>query len=880
LTNAAPCPDEHTLLSFVEGRLTEEQRRATAEHLDGCDSCQDVVTSVAPALVTVAAEPVAPRAPAPLDRGATIGRYVVLSLVGRGGMGEVYAAYDPELDRKVALKLLHAEARDAEGAEVARVRLLREAKAIAKLSHPNVVVVHDAGTIDARVFIAMEFVEGQTLGAWLKAAPRPWRQVLDLFVDAGRALAAAHAAGLVHRDFKPQNVMVGADGKVRVMDFGLAATSGEATLAPGDEAALPTEALPSATTTAALTRTGTLVGTPAYMAPEQFLGQPVDARTDQFSFCVSLHEGLWGERPFAGSSVAELAAAVVSHRVREPAAKSRAPAWLRRVISRGLAAKRDERYPSMSELLDALAADPARRARKWATAGAIAAAAVALAGVAHRVGEGPRAVCKDAAARFAGVWEPGGAASARKDAVHRAFAASGVAYAEDAFAGAARRLDDYVGKWISMYTTACEATHVRGEQSAEVLDLRMACLDERFGNVRALGDVLAAADAKVVENAVSAAAALPTLDRCADVPLLRAVIKPPEGEAARQRVEALRTELAQLVALRDSGQCTRAVAKADQLVADVRAVGYQPLVAQAVYAASELGPGCGDPKVMLQRFKEAHIAANASHHDEVAALASTALSLYAANRGRDGVLAEAWLDVARGDVARLSRETFATAVLSEADAQVALLKGDFDHALSQTDRALVVLRRVLGPDHPWTINGELDKGDILAGAGRYAEAEAVDRTTVAHFERVLGPTHPMVGVTNVNLGEALNLERRPVEAEAAYTRAVEIFRRSGSDPTFLGWALAGVGRARLERGQPASARAYLEEALEIREGKHAPPSLLGATRFDLARALWERPDERKRALSLAAAARQELAGDARAAAEIDAWLGERRGVRN
>jgi tetratricopeptide (TPR) repeat protein len=874
LEDPASCPDEETLLAFVEGRHGPAVRAATAAHLDRCAACQELVTAMAPALLSAGTPP----APAlcsrreELPRGATIGRYVLLSLIGRGGMGEVYAAYDPELDRKVALKLLH-EGGESEG-PLARARLLREAKAIAKLSHPNVVTVHDAGTIDDRVFIAMEFVDGQTLADWLKAAPRPWREVLALFKSAGRALAAAHAAGLVHRDFKPQNVMVDADANVRVMDFGLAALTGAAERVDEESVAAATPDAAQLThtmTVAGLTRTGTLVGTPAYMAPEQFLAEAVDARTDQFSFCVSLYEGLFGERPFPGDSVAALAKAVIAHEVREPAQRSRAPAWLRRVVLRGLHAQREDRYPSMQALLAALDKDPARRTKKWAIGAGVLAVTLGLVGVAHRLGEGQRALCTAGGARFEGIWEPGGAPSERKAAIHRAFAATGVAYAEQAFSGAAHLLDTYVARWTSMYTDACEATHVRGEQSPEALDLRMACLNGRLGNVRALGDVLARADGKVVENAVSAAAALPGLERCADLELLRAVVKPPEDEATHKRVEGLRGELARLAAAREAGHCLRASQLADTLIADVAATGYQPLLAETLYAAAEIGNTCGDAALMMERFKKAHTAASAGRHDEIAALSSSTVVSYALNRLGDDRLAKIWLDVARGDVARLSRESWATAVLAQGEAHVAVADGDFDRALSETDRALGVLRRVLGVDHPWTINAEMNKGLWLEEAGRLDEALKNHRPTLEHFERVLGPDHPQVGIASNNLAEVLNLLGRHAEAASVYRRAVAIFRKSGTDGSIMAWALTGLGRALVEEEQPAAALPPLEEALTIREQKQVPASQLGETRFTLARALWSRPAERPRARELAMAARADLRGETKALAELDAW---------
>src|SRR5262245_41903110 len=297
--------------------------------------------------------------PEQLSKGASLGRYVVLGLIGRGGMGEVYAAYDPELDRKIAIKLLKVRGgagADAAAAADGRQRLLREAQAIARLSNPNVVVVHDVGTFGESVFIAMEFVDGHTLGYWLQAATRDWREVLNVYLAAGRGLVAAHAAGLVHRDFKPENVMITTTGEVRVMDFGLAreqrenlpALARQKATAAGKRAAAIAETIdladPDATAKLApggaiatpgspsggylqmkLTQTGAVLGTPAYMAPEQFAGEDSDARTDQFSFSVALWEALYGRRPFAGNNAVELMANVVAGALREPPADTRVP---------------------------------------------------------------------------------------------------------------------------------------------------------------------------------------------------------------------------------------------------------------------------------------------------------------------------------------------------------------------------------------------------------------------------------------------------------------------------------------------------------------------------------------------------------------------------
>ncbi len=310
-----------------------------------------------------------------LARGAEIGRYVVLSHLGTGGMGIVYAAYDPELDRKVAVKLLKSDASGSHG----RARLLREAQALAKLAHPNVVAVHDVGTVDDQVFVAMEFVQGTTLGGWLWARPRRWPEIVDLFVDVARGLQAAHAAGLVHRDLKPDNIMVGDDRRVRVMDFGLARAELDAGARDGErprEQALGLD----------LTREGVWLGTPMYMAPEQWRGEATDARTDQFSFCVALWEALHGERPFRGDTLVALMTAVTEGTIAPPTDPSKSPPWLRRALERGLQVAPEQRWPSMAALIAELQRDREARWPRWAPAAAVAGmiAAVAFAVVRGR----------------------------------------------------------------------------------------------------------------------------------------------------------------------------------------------------------------------------------------------------------------------------------------------------------------------------------------------------------------------------------------------------------------------------------------------------------------------------------------------------------------
>lgn len=339
------CPGDAELASFVSGQLPPAEEAEVSAHLEQCASCPGRAAEQAEIdLARTAASSSQPRGDGFVaGEGATLGRYSVLDCLGRGGMGEVYKAYDPELDRAVALKLMRAD--DSASGAGGRGRMLREAKAMARLSHPNVVAVHDAGVVGHEVFIAMDLVDGTTLDEWLRARPRGWREVVAAFIAAGSGLGAAHAKGIVHRDFKPQNVLVDREGRVFVTDFGLAVaqTSGAG--------ATPEE----------------IAGTPAYMSPEQFAGRSLDARTDQFSFCVALYEGLYAERPFRGRGKA-LAEAIKSGVVGAAPRDAKVPAWLRKILLKGLSVDPAQRFASMDALLAALLDDPLAKRRKVALA--------------------------------------------------------------------------------------------------------------------------------------------------------------------------------------------------------------------------------------------------------------------------------------------------------------------------------------------------------------------------------------------------------------------------------------------------------------------------------------------------------------------------------
>jgi eukaryotic-like serine/threonine-protein kinase len=861
--------------------------------------------------------------PGTLTRGASLGRYVVLGLVGRGGMGEVYAAYDHELDRKVAVKLLRVKPGNGLSLAEGRARTLREAQAIARLSHSNVVVVYDVGTFEDQVFIAMEFVDGATVTYWVQSQKRTWQEIVRVFTAAGRGLQAAHDKELVHRDFKPDNVMVGRDGRVRVMDFGLArqvsdkpdktdrpAPLSTTTPRSGSAAVLTDEqvgatvvinnnndAAPSSDTMVTthsgafdtqLTRTGAMMGTPAYMAPEQFLGAATDARTDQFSFCVALYEALYGERPFGGNSMFALTANVLQGTVKDAPENNKVPPWLRRVVLRGLRPNADERYPSMKALLDALDKNPAVANRRRAAT--VAAMLVPLiVGLAVRQSlASHQNVCGGGSERLAGVWEPavqGGHESPRESPtqgrIHAAFLATKKAYAADVYASVKRILGGYAQGWSSMYREACEATQVRGEQSAEVLDLRMSCLQERLGGLRALTEVFGDASGEVVENAVSAANALPTLDRCADVPLLRAVVRPPEDPVTRARVDDLRRRLADVKARGDAGLWREGLPAARALVDEARHLGYQPLIAETLAEVGQRYINLADPVAAGAVLEEAFWQADAARHDDVRVEVAGHLvwtTGYLQSRFADS---DRWARTAESVLQRIGGHELQRAWLLNNVASIEGLRGKQEAALRAHEEALALKEKALGRDAPDVGISEGNIAIALQDLGRNQEALAhVDRS-IEILTEGLGAEHPDLATQLSNRGEILNALGRYREARASFERARIVWERElGLDARNLAYALTGIGQSYLDERDAMSAVAPLERAWKIREAKETDPSRRAETLFALARALWDSERDHRRAQVLAHGARDAYAqadGKARVA-DVDAWLAQRQKI--
>ncbi len=501
-------------------------------NVQGPDDTKPTVTDPDATLLPEGAP--APRPAADIAPGVKVGRYTIIERIGAGAMGVVFSAWDPELDRRIALKLVHGD-----GYGTAKPSLLGEAKALAKLSHANVVTVFDVGTHGDAVFIAMEYLHGQTLGQWRRTrAQASWEDIVGTYAQAGSGLAAAHRAGLVHLDFKPANVMVSEGGEVKVLDFGLARDDQGAT---------------------------GRAGTPRYMAPEQHAGEPVGPQTDQFAFAVALYEALYGEHPFESTSMTQLAVSVQTGAARMPPASAEAPARLWGAISRGLSRDPSDRHPSMDALLAELAVDAPSRWRGWG----VLAAAGTLGVVVLVASPGEQASpCEGAAAPMDAAWSlevQGSVSAALRDA----------GLESDLVDRVVLEFDEYAQAWAQQRHEACEAAVILNSQSKPAMELRYDCLDRRL-------DALTTAHQRLTESRAAALEVessleqLPDLDRCRDLELLRSYFPPPDDPDARRRVREIRREADRIMyaVAEDGAPFTGAYL---DLIEEADAIGHPPL---------------------------------------------------------------------------------------------------------------------------------------------------------------------------------------------------------------------------------------------------------------------------------------------------------------
>ncbi|MCA9708340.1 MAG: tetratricopeptide repeat protein [Myxococcales bacterium] len=771
-----------------------------------------------------------------------LGRYRITERLGAGGMGVVYRAHDPELSRDVAIKQVHRHmARNA----AARARLHFEACALAEVSHPNVVQVYDVGEDHDTVYISMEYVPGVDLQRWLVQRARPWAEVLAMFVAAGRGLAAAHERGLVHRDFKPSNVLVGEDGRPRVVDFGLAYGS-EATDTSG------TAAISSTAGRRPLTKTGTTMGTPAYMAPEQHRGEPADARSDQYAFCLSLFEGLYGVRPFRGTSVHALAGS--KERGELPEVRSAGvPGRVRAVLRRGLRPDRSARWPSMTELLAALerVAHPRLRGG-WRTGALVVTAGGLLTAVAvASLDEGSTSptACPPASERLAGVWDADRAAALRST-----LKGSGLAYADETWSRLDARLGAYADRWGQAYTRICGDLHDSPVDPA-ALDRQMACLGARRDELASLVEVLVSGQGQAVRNAVQATTELRSVTECDHVDAPEPTDGSQPGVVQQLRRDLLRAESLGKVARFDEG-----LALAEPALARATSLELPSLRAEALLVCGLIYKGKGDIETADARLSEgALLAASLDRHDVAARAAIALVDVKGAWKSHYDEALE-WNRHAQASIERLGDAPELEARRLTAVGHLEQTRGAFDQAIVAFERALDLERRVFGAGHPRLAAAQSDLSSALVRAGRFDEGLEAARQALAAGQQAFGATHPEVGIMHSRLANAwvrqgdyqqsldhseraiailedalgpehpnvsamvLNMAQvhqrlgRLDEAERAYHRALTGATGTANEAIVLG-ALAELAR---DREDYPTALRYAQRSREVREAMFGP----------------------------------------------------------
>ena len=781
-----------------------------------------------------------------LARGQVLGRYVVLGVLGAGGMGVVYAAFDPQLDRKIALKLLRGET-DREGQE----RLLREAQALARVSHPNVVAVHDVGVWDERVFMAMEYIDGGTLTSWLAERPRTPLEIVTVFRDAAAGLGAAHAAGLVHRDFKPDNVMIGTDGRARVVDFSLvsaATPSPSASERPSFDTPVDVS----------MTMSGIVLGTPLYMPLEVLDGHIADARSDQYSFCAAFYEALYGALPITAPTLEELYTRLHAGPAKPPARAGVSP-QLRAAILRGLATRPGDRYPTMEAFLRAL---PVHRTRRLAGVIALLALVVLSVGVvaAHELRERRALLCSGGLAKTAVAWN-----AARRAEVSASFLATGRSYANETLQRVDQLLDEYSASWAASFKDTCEATRLRGEQSEHILSLRMECLDHRLEELAGLTELFSRADAAIVDHAVSAAGALRPIATCNESAALAARVAPPETRLQAEQVERVRRRIARTEAMIEAGRYADARLAAEEIIELERPVGYRPLHAEALFLAGVADERSSKLGSAEQRLYDAIDAAEISRHDELAARVwpelvqlqgnqlirladaerSAARAFSAQARiGEQGIARARLLDAVgllRKEQGRAvdsvhSHEEAVAIASMRLGAEHALVgeiashlasalreAGRVDESLAMSVRALGIQERARGKDHP-------DVAEVLAGLantkvrrGLYAEAHALGLRALDIREHAFGPESTKVALSLNNLALVMRWEGKFAEALPLLYRARAIYQKvSGAESPDAAVIENNIGFTKEAMGAYAEAEESYRTALVVREKALGP----------------------------------------------------------
>jgi tetratricopeptide (TPR) repeat protein/predicted Ser/Thr protein kinase len=812
--------------------------------------------------------------PDPDQAPVRIGHHVLLHKLGDGGMGVVYAAYDERLDRRVAIKLLRRQ-----GATRASVRLKREAQALARLSHPNVVQIYEIGEVNEQPFLVMELIDGVTLNRW-RAGPRTRAEILTVFLAAGRGLAAAHEKGLIHRDFKPDNVMIRRDGQVVVMDFGLARGDERASLPTPEEfdsIAEPDE-LPTGHSSGGrvrsseleqpLTMVGKVVGTVGYMAPEQVLGDSVHDRCDQFSFCVTLWEALYGERPFPGTQVQDFARAVMHDPPKSPE-PNEVPVWLRKVLERGLARNPADRWPSMNELLDALQRDPTRSRRGWLIAvGLLALGIVGVAGVAVAEQRERDRADQQRAEQIAACEREGQAIAQDWNqevatAIEQSFLATNSNFASSAWQNTRPWFEDFAREWSAVRTQICVETTVEVTRSEDSQALAVDCLDESrmyFVGVLEMLSHLGPNDTSKITTTTTTAARLHPPSVCTNEVLLQHRQLTPID--LRDELNDLRLRLERARARTFLGDDEGALREAQAVIVAANQLGWSPLIVRAGHTASSI-------QLRLAKYDDAKRSARqafwaaAGNSDDLGMLQAATELVGALGHLGEFEEGHGWALLAKTLVEKLEL----TGTIYEArtlDRFSSILRGlgDDHEALRQQTRAVEIYEAVFGPHHPQVGAALTNLGYHLGDIGDHRAALDTLIRALEIFETTVGSEHPDVGAIYNNIGfelvhlgdfeGALEFQRRNLaNSEAAF----------GSEHPYVALALANIGDLLCRRNECEEALQLQRRALEIYESEPEPDhQQVGTAHQQLANALdalgvhEEALEHRRRALSIFAAA--------------------------
>lgn len=820
-------------------------------------------------------------------------RYRVDDRLGRGGVGVVYRGWDEELDRPVAIKVLRPDrtAKKTDESVDLATRLRQESMALAALSHPNVVAVYDVVEGPGGVGIVMEMIDGVDLRSWLRESEPSIEEVLGVYAQAGRGLDAAHAEGFVHRDFKPGNVMLGADGRVRVLDFGLARLVAAEPMGmsrhSGQHVVLPR----ALATGSSFTDHGAVMGTPAYMAPEQIEGGHLDARSDQFSFCVALYEALSRRRPFEGPSLRERKRAIAEGAPPLLVGSRR----LRDAVGKGLARDPDQRHPSMRELIAVLEAElRPSSGRRWL-------AGVGIVGVSAAVGlsmSGPdRTTCAADDPRTSS-WTDG-----RRSALAASFLAVDAPFVGSAWSSAEAEVDAYVERWVRERDAVC---------NAETPDpVRTRCLAQVHARFDAALDVFAKADADVVEHAVAVLRGLPDPAECEP------------AAAERFADDELAAVNAHAIALADTRHYEDALAEGRKLLAMATArdnAAYQALGLLRVGLILEEMGAYEDAAAHLQ---DAYFAA--LRVDDVRAAVEAALAAGSAvgmgvRRVEEG---RTWIRHARTTIERLERREILTARAAtieggilmmggKRDEGLALLEesyaiyvevrgendpdtvnvlnniglayqelGRFDEALAKHQRALEIFTALMGPEHPSVAHANHAIAATLSALNRPDEAIEKYRLSIEIWEKRLAPEHPTVAMAHYNIGYIHQMEDRSKEALKVYLHAIGLLEQSlGRDHFNTAMAVHNAGSVHHDLAELEQAQALLERSLAVFESTDANPLYLAVNRYELATVLHERGVQPHRVTALIKASRSAFDGDGafeRSQREtVRAWIEENR----